>query len=307
MAFEASYVSRYLLAISWSNAKLLFLHLLLPIACCLDLRSLTLGALGLRWCFCPPWIAPRDGPKCSRILMNLSAVMAYWSSRCTIGGIPTLFFKIGRISRVSTTFGFGKSKSFDTQPNFWWLRGVTLAMVAFSDFWSFFDFLCSASLLSEWRNAHFSPNFATFFRLVGEHSQADANNRMTVSCTFSSRRNTKTDSIFSTDWSFSALFFLLHLFRLCCLCFVIVVPVKENLIDHVCLFICLSCWRHVWNCMTLPWGTPLANHCLSWDFRTSLSFLSSVFRLTGAAFDVLSFRASKFRSYVTWSKYLFSP
>ena len=92
----------------------------------------------------------------------------------------------------------------------------------------------------------FSRQFATFSRLV-----FDTFGRMTVIAFgfehyfLSDTRNTKADLVYQTDWCVSGLFLLQLLFRLYCLCFVIAVPAKENLVDHVCLYLRLSCSCHV--------------------------------------------------------------
>ena len=45
------------------------------------------GAFELRRCLCPPWMTPRDGPICSRMLMNLTAVSENFSSTCAFGDL----------------------------------------------------------------------------------------------------------------------------------------------------------------------------------------------------------------------------
>ena len=87
-------------------------------------------------------------------------------------------------------------------------------------------------------------------------------------------------------------FLLLHRLHLCCLRTVIVVPVGENLVDHVCLYLCLACsWLKLHS-------SPLehltfAIHCLqSWDFMFSLLHRSSDFHLMVAAFERRSFDPS---------------
>ena len=78
------------------------------------------------------------------------------------------------------------------------------------------------------------------------HSDGCHKNRTTASCTLlSDSRNTMADLVYQTDQCVSRLFILLHLFYLYCLCLVIVVPVRENLVDYVCLCFCLSCLCHV--------------------------------------------------------------
>ena len=129
---------------------------------------------------------------------------------------------------------------------------------------------------------HTFPKFATFIRLV-----FDTVGRMPI-----------------IAWYFSGLFRLLHLFHLYCLCLMTLVGEGEH--GHVCLYLCLSCSCHVRNCMTLLWNTfPFAYLCpQSPVFPSSLLLLSSALRLLGAVLAVLLFRASKFRSFVTWSKNL---
>ena len=77
-----------------------------------------------------------------------------------------------------------------------------------------------------------------------------------VSCIFlSSIGNTKVDSFFQTGSDPSGLSFLRLFSHLYCFRLVIDVFVKENLVDHVCLFSCFSYPGHSWNCMTLFWST----------------------------------------------------
>ena len=90
----------------------------------------------------------------------------------------------------------------------------------------------------------------------------------------------------------------MHHFHLCCLCFAIVFPAKETLVDHVGISLCLFCICHALNCSILFWSTALCpsivfnlveNFCLHFGF----CLLSSDFRLMVAAFAAWSVRASK--------------
>ena len=54
---------------------------------------------------------PRDGPNCSRMLMNRSATFVYFSSRCDLGDILPLFFRVDRLTFAGPTVGSSSSTS----------------------------------------------------------------------------------------------------------------------------------------------------------------------------------------------------
>ena len=102
------------------------------------------------------------------------------NSRCALGDILPLFFKMDHLTSV------GRTRLF-WQFNVLWHRTLFLINAYdckirfFKRLVLFFDFLFGASL-SEWRHAHFSPEFTTFIRFCAWHIPAGTNSRMTVSC-----------------------------------------------------------------------------------------------------------------------------
>ena len=79
---------------------------------------------------------------------------------------------------------------------------------------------------------------------------------------YSDNCDAKADLVYHTEWCLSRLFLLVHLLHLNCLCFLIVVPAKENLVDHVCLLplpvVLLSCLKLHESPLE---HCPLAIHC----------------------------------------------
>ena len=80
--------------------------------------SARVGALGCNDVFDPYWITPRDGPHCSRMLMNLPAVFVYLSSRCALGDLLPLFFRTDCLTLVGPTVCSEIGTSCGAQPNF---------------------------------------------------------------------------------------------------------------------------------------------------------------------------------------------
>ena len=68
-------------------------------------------------CVCPPRKTHRNCTIRSRMLMNLSAVFGYLSSRCAVGDVLPFFFWMDRLTSVGPTVCSGTSTSCDTQPN----------------------------------------------------------------------------------------------------------------------------------------------------------------------------------------------
>ena len=93
----------------WPIARQVFMLHIQPTTCLFGSLSVNVGALRLRRCFCPPWMNPRNGSTCSRILMNRSAVVACLNSRCALGDRLPFFFRMDRLSFVSPTVSSGNS------------------------------------------------------------------------------------------------------------------------------------------------------------------------------------------------------
>ena len=138
---------------------------------------------------------------------------------------------------------------------------------------------------------HTFPKLTTFIRLVFDtfgRMPTIAEKRRLIWCT---RRT-------GAFWDFSFCCTFIHLY---CLCLVIVVPAKENLVNHVCLYLCFFLSMSCLELHDAPLEHfPFAIHCLHRPVIPSLFLLlSSAFLLMGTPLAVLSFRASKFRSCVT--------
>ena len=86
--------------------------------------SANVSALGLRWCLCPPWIPPRDGPNCSQLLMSLYDVLRETPFRFSSG------WTVSRSQVQPFVLAIRRSV---THTNVWSLH--IIATVASSDFW----------------------------------------------------------------------------------------------------------------------------------------------------------------------------
>ena len=103
-------------ATCWSVAKLFFLYRLLHPTCCLNLCLQTLAPWDSDGFSSPPWITPRDGHNCSRMLMNLPIVFVYLSSRCALGDRLPLFFRMDCLTFVGPTVCSGTWTSLRHNP-----------------------------------------------------------------------------------------------------------------------------------------------------------------------------------------------
>ena len=114
--------------------------------------------------------------------MNVSAVFVYLNSRCALGDLLPLFFRMDRLTFIGPTVRSGNSMYRDTQPDVRLLR--TSAMVIFVRFRVLFSSFCLALHCCPNEETHTIPNFATFIRLVFDTFGRMPIIRMTVSCTF---------------------------------------------------------------------------------------------------------------------------